>query len=309
MSAAVNGESTQRAATGLLSRALAFEADVLPLAYDGTVLTVAVGAHSEELVERIRQQTRKSVRTVVLPLREIRDGLKQLYPPATARDGDSQAALALDEIFAAAIAGYASDVHVEPLEGRGGRVRLDIDGVLQNERVLEAGLFERVVALLKVRSNMNTGEFRVPQDGRLAVTFDGRSFDVRASTIPVAGQEKVVLRFLQRFDLVPDLEQLGMGSDLISRYNRALKRPGAFCVIAGPTGSGKSTTSYASLQTIDLATSMCAASRIRSSAGSRASRRSRSTKRRASRSPWLFARSCARIRTICSSASYAMPRR
>jgi type II secretory ATPase GspE/PulE/Tfp pilus assembly ATPase PilB-like protein len=253
MSATVNGESTQRAATGLLSRALAFEADVLPLSYDGTILTVAVGTQSDEVVERIRQQTRKHVRTVVLPLREIREGLKQLYPPAGARDGDSQAALALDEVFAAAIASYASDVHVEPLEGHGGRVRLDVDGVLQHERSLEPGLFERVVALLKVRSNMNTGESRVPQDGRLAVTFDGRSFDVRASTIPVAGQEKVVLRFLQRFDLVPDLEQLGMGPDLIARYHRAIKRPGAFCVIAGPTGSGKSTTSYASLQTIDLA--------------------------------------------------------
>lgn len=150
MNAAVNGESTQRAATGLLSRALAFEADVLPLAYDGTNLTVAVGAHSDELVERIRQQTRKNVRTVVLPLREIRDGLKRLYPPSGSRDGDSQAALALDEIFAAAIAGYASDVHVEPLEGEGGRVRLDVDGVLQHERSLEPGLFERIVALLKV---------------------------------------------------------------------------------------------------------------------------------------------------------------
>ena len=156
MSATVNGESTQRAATGLLSRALAFEADVLPLSYDGTILTVAVGTQSDEVVERIRQQTRKHVRTVVLPLREIREGLKQLYPPAGARDGDSQAALALDEVFAAAIASYASDVHVEPLEGHGGRVRLDVDGVLQHERSLEPGLFERVVALLKVRSNMKS---------------------------------------------------------------------------------------------------------------------------------------------------------
>jgi type II secretory ATPase GspE/PulE/Tfp pilus assembly ATPase PilB-like protein len=70
--------------------------------------------------------------------------------------------------------------------------------------------------------------------------------------------EKVVLRFLQRFDLVPDLEQLGMGSELLARYQKALRRPGSFCVIAGPTGSGKSTTAYASLQTISLdATNVC----------------------------------------------------
>jgi len=168
------------------------------------------------------------------------------------RDVDSQAAQTLDEIFSAAIASYASDVHVEPTGGRAGRVRLDVDGVLQHDRTLEDGLFERVVSLLKVRANMNTGESRIPQDGRLTISFDGRTFDVRASTIPVAGLEKIVLRFLQRFDLVPDLEQLGMGAELLARYQRGLRRPGSFCVVAGPTGSGKSTTSYASLQTISL---------------------------------------------------------
>ena len=192
------------------------------------------------------------MRTLLLPLREIREGLKALYPAPVGRDADSQAAQTLDEIFAAAVGIYASDVHVEPLENRAGRVRLDVDGVLQHDRDLAAGLFERVVALIKVRANMNTGESRVPQDGRLTIAFDGRPFDVRASTIPVGGMEKIVLRFLQRFDLVPDLERLGMGTELLARFVKSLKRPGSFCVIAGPTGSGKSTTSYASLQTSNL---------------------------------------------------------
>jgi type II secretory ATPase GspE/PulE/Tfp pilus assembly ATPase PilB-like protein len=244
--------STQRTAAALVSRSFAYEADVLPLSYDGAILTVGVAADLPELIDRLRQQTRKDVRAVVLPVREIRETLRQIYPAAAIRESDSQAAQVLDEILAAAISTYASDVHLEPTEERAGRVRLDVDGVLQHVRHLEAGLYERVVALLKVRSNMNTGESRLPQDGRLAIDFDGRSFDVRASTIPIAGLEKIVLRFLQRFDLVPDLEQLGMSGDVLARYQRALRRPGAFCVVAGPTGSGKSTTSYASLQTIDL---------------------------------------------------------
>ena len=244
--------ATQRTAAALVSRAFAYEADVLPISYDGTVLTVGVSADSGELLERLRQQTRKEMRTLVLPVREIREALQRLYPPAAARETDSQAAHVLDQIFAAAIASYACDVHLEPTDERAGRVRLDVDGVLQHDRSLEAGLYERVVSLLKVRSNMNTGESRLPQDGRLTVTYDGRGFEVRASTIPVGGLEKIVLRFLQRFDLVPDLEQLGMSSEILARHQRALKRPGAFCVIAGPTGSGKSTTSYASLQTLDL---------------------------------------------------------
>jgi type II secretory ATPase GspE/PulE/Tfp pilus assembly ATPase PilB-like protein len=243
---------TQRTAAALLSRSFAYDADVLPLSYDGSALTVGVAVQSTELLERIRQLTRKDINAVMVPVREIREGLKALYPAAVLRDVDSQAAQTLDEMFSAAIAGYASDVHVEPVEGRSGRVRLDIDGVLQHERTLEPGLFERVVSLIKVRSNMNTGESRVPQDGRLSVSFDGRPFDVRTSTIPVGGLEKVVLRFLQRFDLVPDLEQLGMSAESLGRYHRSLKRPGSFCVIAGPTGSGKSTTAYASLQTINL---------------------------------------------------------
>ena len=253
-----SGSPNQRTACALLSRSFAYDADVLPLSYDGAALTVAVALDSAELVERIRQLTRKDVRTLVLPVREIREGLKALYPAAVARDADSLAAQSVDEICAAAIGTYASDVHVEPIEGRAGRVRLDIDGVLRHERTLEAGLFERVVSLLKVRANMNTGESRIPQDGRLTVSFDGRTFEVRASTIPVGGLEKVVLRFLQRFDLVPDLEQLGMGSELLARFQKGLKRPGSFCVIAGPTGSGKSTTAYASLQTIGLdASNVC----------------------------------------------------
>ncbi len=246
------GSPTQRTAAALLSRSFAYDADVLPISYDGNALTVAVAVEGVELLDRIRHLTRKEIRTVVLPVREIREGLKQLYPMVAVRDADSQAAQTLDEIFASAIGNYASDVHVEPVDGKTGRVRLDVDGVLQHERTLAAGLFERVVSLIKVRSNMNTGESRMPQDGRLTVTFDGRTFDVRTSTIPVGGLEKVVLRFLQRFDLVPDLEQLGMGTELLARFQRALKRPGSFCVIAGPTGSGKSTTSYASLQTLSL---------------------------------------------------------
>ncbi len=246
--------ATQRTAAALLSRALAYDNDVLPLSFDGASLTVAIPIENADLVERIRAQTRKDVRAIVMPVREIRDGIKLVYPAATGRDTDSIAAQTLDEIFAAAITSYASDVHVEPTEHRAGRVRLDVDGVLQFDRPLEAGLFDRIVALIKVRSSMNTGESRMPQDGRLSVTFDGRAFDVRTSTIPVAGSEKVVMRFLQRFDLVPDLERLGMGPELLARYQRGLKRPGSFCVIAGPTGSGKSTTAYASLQTISLET-------------------------------------------------------
>jgi len=246
------GSASQRTASALVSRAFAYDADVLPLAYDGSTLTVAMTSESPELVDRVRHLARKEIRAVVMSVREIREGLKTCYPATVVRDVDSQAAQTLDEIFSAAIASYASDVHVEPTGGRAGRVRLDVDGVLQHDRTLEDGLFERVVSLLKVRANMNTGESRIPQDGRLTISFDGRTFDVRASTIPVAGLEKIVLRFLQRFDLVPDLEQLGMGAELLARYQRGLRRPGSFCVVAGPTGSGKSTTSYASLQTISL---------------------------------------------------------
>ena len=101
---------TQRTAAALLSRAFAYDADVLPIAYDGASLTVAIAAESPELVDKLRQSTRKDVRTVILPVREIREGLKALYPAVAVRDADSQAAQTLDEIVAAAIGNYASDV-------------------------------------------------------------------------------------------------------------------------------------------------------------------------------------------------------
>ena len=108
--------ASQQTAAAILSRALAYDADVLPLAYDGTSITVAVANETAELVEKIRQQTRKDVVTMVLLVRDIRAGLQSLYPALPARDGDSQAAQTLDEIFAAAITSYASDVHLEPLK-------------------------------------------------------------------------------------------------------------------------------------------------------------------------------------------------
>lgn len=144
------GSPTQRTAAALLSRSFAYDADVLPISYDGASLTVAVATESVELVDRVRQLTRKEIRTVVLPVREIREALKALYPAVTVRDADSQAAQTLDEIFSAAISNYASDVHIEPTDARAGRVRLDVDGLLQRERSLEGGLFERVVSLVKV---------------------------------------------------------------------------------------------------------------------------------------------------------------
>ena len=125
---------TQRTAAALVSRSFAYDADVLPISYDGSSLTVAVALESIELLDRIRALTRKEIRTLVLPVREIREGLKQLYPAVAVRDADSQAAQTLDEIFASAIGNYASDVHVEPLDARAGRVRLDVDGVLQHDR-------------------------------------------------------------------------------------------------------------------------------------------------------------------------------
>jgi hypothetical protein len=112
------GSPTQRTAAALLSRSFAYDADVLPISYDGASVTVAVALESVELIDRIRQVTRKEVRTVLLPVREIREGLKALYPAAIVRDADSQAAVTLDEIFASAIGNYASDVHIEPLEDK-----------------------------------------------------------------------------------------------------------------------------------------------------------------------------------------------
>ena len=144
----------------------------------------------------------------------------------------------------------ASDIHIEPLETRL-RVRFRIDGVLQEVDNPPKRLQPSILSRLKIMSDMNIAEKRVPQDGRIQLQVMGRDIDLRVSTVPTTHGESVVMRILDKERLKLGLPELGFLSDDQATFERLLGLPDGIILVTGPTGSGKTTTLYACLNVIN----------------------------------------------------------
>ena len=152
----------------------------------------------------------------------------------------------LDEIIAGALKERASDIHFETFKERL-RIRFRVDGILRDMETFPPETSAPLISRLKVLSNLNIAEKRAPQDGGFTFENSGRSVDIRVSILPNIYGEKAVLRLLTTEKSKTDFESLGMESDASSLFISLLKRSHGLILIAGPTGSGKSTSLYASL--------------------------------------------------------------
>ena len=146
----------------------------------------------------------------------------------------------------------ASDIHVEP-EETNVRVRYRIDGILYNREALPLKTQAALSSRIKLLSQMNIAERRLPQDGRIRGRHGGKDVDIRVSTIPSIYGESIVMRILDREASFISLERLGFDPDLLARYETLISKPYGMLLITGPTGSGKTTTLYASLDRINSA--------------------------------------------------------
>lgn len=149
-----------------------------------------------------------------------------------------------------AVRDRASDIHIEPEEERL-RVRYRIDGLLYEKERLPSRMTAAVISRIKLLASMNIAERRLPQDGRIEGRFGGRELDIRVSTLPTVHGESVVMRILDREASFITLEELGFDSQLLQIYDSLIHQPYGMILITGPTGSGKSTTLYASLDRIN----------------------------------------------------------
>ncbi|MEA2360059.1 MAG: type pilus assembly protein PilB [Solirubrobacteraceae bacterium] len=140
----------------------------------------------------------------------------------------------------------ASDIHFEPINHELG-VRYRIDGVLIEATTIPRQLVAAVISRIKIMSELDIAERRVPQDGRVALTIDGRSIDIRVATLPLVGGESAVLRVLDKEGAVSDLDRLGMADQERDLFVKAFSRPHGAVLVTGPTGSGKTTTLYGAL--------------------------------------------------------------
>jgi len=254
---------------------------LLPVALDGGVLTVATAdpANSEG-IDSLRSSFEYEMKVVLARKSEIlqqlemlqgsRSAVMQRLIEGTAEEDIASADMTgeishlrdlaqekgiiqvVNLIVENAVKDRASDIHVEPGEFNV-RVRYRIDGVLYEKETLPARMYSAVSSRIKLLSQMNIAERRLPQDGRIKVTSSGRNIDIRVSTIPTVYGESVVMRLLDKASSFITLEDIGFDRTILDIYEDVIKKPYGMILITGPTGSGKSTTLYASLAEINSA--------------------------------------------------------
>lgn len=155
----------------------------------------------------------------------------------------------LNLMLTEAIQQGASDIHFEPSES-GLRVRYRIDGVLQTRHSPSPELQSQLLARIKVMAKMDIAEHRLPQDGRIKLRMGRREIDFRVSTVPITGGERIVLRILDKGNVVIGLKSLGMLPEVFNEFKRMIKMPEGILLVTGPTGSGKTTTLYSAINEI-----------------------------------------------------------
>lgn len=262
------------AAVGLVPERLARQKLVLPIRIDGDRLVVAmVDPLDLSAVDELRLITGKRVTPVVTTERELQrafyeqfdplakahdalDALRadasyttaeRLDPPEeTAAVTDAPVVRLANSILHGAIAAGASDIHLEPQED-GLRVRYRVDGMLQEHMVVPRAQQAAVLSRIKIMGDMDIAETRRPQDGRAIIREGGRDFDLRISSLPTVHGEKIVLRVLSKESITVSLEKLGFLPEQLREYEALVRRTYGMILVTGPTGSGKSTTLYATL--------------------------------------------------------------
>ncbi len=201
---------------------------------------------------------------------DLEIALDRLYPDAVAAPGeaggadeadverlkdlssDAPVVRAVNALIGRAVEAQASDIHIEPTEDAL-KIRLRIDGALRDEEPLAAQLKSAFVSRIKVMAGLNIAERRLPQDGRLRLAVRGHEIDLRVATSPTIHGESVVMRILDRSNLPLDFQSLGFDDDILARFLRVLRQPHGIVLVTGPTGSGKTTTLYASLAAMNTA--------------------------------------------------------
>lgn len=253
-------------AINLLAPVLVQKYQSLPIGFDNNSLLVAMMNPNDIIaMDDMRLLTGYDIQPVVAPDKELETAIRKyvqassdtlLAEDTDASDDESDigldkpAVLLANQILNQAVKATASDVHIEPQE-KFLRVRFRIDGVLHEIMQHPSRLNASLISRIKVMGNMDIAERRIPQDGRITLKSDGKTIDIRVASLPSAFGERVTLRLLNRSEHLITLNELGFTDQLLARYNQVLSLPYGFILITGPTGSGKSTTLYASLSRLN----------------------------------------------------------
>src|ERR1700733_15109917 len=185
-------------------------------------------------------------------LARMDESIEDIVDEDAEADSDAPVIKLVHSIVAQAVQQGASDIHVNPEEGDT-KVLFRIDGVLAPAATVKRRMAMGVVSRIKIMADLDISEKRVPQDGRFALTVEGRRVDIRVVTLPLVNGEGVVMRILDQGAgvVVSGLDSLGMDGEALERFSTAIQRPNGAVLVTGPTGSGKSTTLYAALHALN----------------------------------------------------------
>ncbi len=195
-----------------------------------------------EVVDDIQDNMEEDLLDLMQNLQKTEDLLES--------ENDAPIIRMINAFFTQSVKEDASDIHLDPYENTS-VIRFRKDGCLFKITELNSRLHAALVSRIKIMANLDIAEKRLPQDGRISLRVAGKEIDLRVSTIPTAHGERIVMRLLDKNKERLQLESLGMQQDLLTKVDEIIARPNGIFLVTGPTGSGKSTTLYASLARID----------------------------------------------------------
>src|SRR5262245_56533743 len=251
---------------------------ILPIGFSGDALVVAVAdPFNTDAIQSLSYLIDRPVEQRIAAPSDVEKAFDRLYQDTDAAKDDDRAARDLPtggeaieddvrrlkdlaseapvirlvhDLIARAVETPASDIHIEPREDAL-RVRFRIDGMLHTVETLPPALRPAVTSRVKIMARLNIAERRLPQDGRIRSTVRGKDIDLRVSTMPTLYGESVALRVLDRSSTRHDFAALGFNAEVLSALRKALAEPNGIILVTGPTGSGKTTTLYTALRSLD----------------------------------------------------------
>jgi type IV pilus assembly protein PilB len=250
---------------------LAERYSVIPIKKEGKKLTLAmVDPTNFFAIDDVRLASGFEVEPVIAAEREILRAIQQSYgvsemvekavsklkqedhgPNTEVQTAEDAPVISIvNSLISQAIKERASDIHIEPRD-KDVRVRFRVDGVLREVATFPSYTHAAIISRVKIISEMDIAEKRLPQDGRLKVREAGREVDIRVSTLPTILGEKVVLRILDKKAVILDIHGLGFSADNLKRYKQLYSQSYGMILVTGPTGSGKTTTLYSTLTEIN----------------------------------------------------------